>query len=292
MNNVYDILKKLNIHPIAYQKIKSVYLIKDKRKKYIIKLNTNNFDIYKYLLSKDFTYFPDFYNTSNDNYDVLEYIEDFKMNRIQKIIDYLKILAILHLKTSYKREIDLNEIKEKYEELINEINYLRNYYLEINDRVDKEMFLSPSSYLLVCNISLIYSTLSICEERLNKIYQTLKKEKSIRISLLHNNLLLDHLITNNKEYLISWDKAYFDSPIVELENFYRLYYQDITVNDFFKIYESSNKLTNIEKELLLIKLSIPKKIEFTNNDYLNTLNVNLEINYLKDVYDLLVSFKE
>ena len=291
-NELPNIIKKNNIHPIGYEKIKSVYLVKEKNTCFIIKLHTNNYDIYKYLISKNFNYLPNNYNKSSDNYDILEYIKDIKIDKVQKINDYLKILSVLHLKTSYVREIDLDEIKKNYEELINKINILKRFYHELNDSIDKELFLSPSNYLLVRNISLIYSILNICEDKLNKIYEKLKNEKSIRISLLHNNIDLDHLLNSDKEYLISWDKSYFDSPIIELETFYRKYYQYIDINDFFRIYESINKLTNIEKELLLIKLAIPRKIEFSNNDYLNTEVVNKEINYLKNIYDILISYKE
>lgn len=291
-NELHSIIKKLKIHPVSYQKIKSVFLVKEKNNSYIIKLNTNNYDIYKYLISKNFTYIPNNYNDSNDNFDIVEYIKETRVDNILKINDYLKILAILHLKTSYMREIDLDEIKENYEKLVNQIHELRVHYHELNDSIDKELFLSPASYLLVRNISLIYSILNISEHSLNKIYDKLKKEKSIKVCLLHNNLSLEHLLTSDKEYLISWDKSYFDSPIIELENFYRKYYQFITINDFFEIYESVNKLTDIEKKLLIIKLSIPKKIEFTNNNYDNTVIVNREINYLKDIYDMLISFKE
>ncbi len=291
-NELLNIIKKNNIHPIGYEKIKSVYLVKEKNTCFIIKLHTNNYDIYKYLISKNFNYLPNNYNETSDNYDILEYIKDIKIDKVQKINDYLKILSILHLKTSYVREIDLDEIKKNYEELINKINILKRFYHETNDSIDKELFLSPSDYLLVRNISLIYSILNICEDKLNKIYEKLKNEKSIRISLLHNNIDLDHLLNSDKEYLISWDKSYFDSPIIELETFYRNYYQYIDINDFFRIYESINKLTNIEKELLLIKLAIPRKIEFSNNDYLNTEVVNKEINYLKNIYDTLISYKE
>ena len=289
MNHLHNAIKKLNIHPFSYKKIKNVYLVNDE---YIIKLNTNKYDIYKYLVSKSFLSVPKFYNDSNDNYDILEYIKEYKMDKVQKINDYLKILSILHFKTSYKREIDLDEIKKNYEELINRIHYLRKYYYELNDVIDKEIFLSPSYYLLVRNISMIYSVLNICEDKLNKIYNKLKNTKSIRICLLHNNISLDHLLLNDKEYLISWDKSYFDNPIIELENFYKKYYEFITINDFFKIYETVNKLTTIEKELLLVKLAIPSEIKFTNNNLEDSEKVNKEINYLKNIYDILISFKE
>ena len=289
--DIHDIIKSNGIHPLYYQKIKSVYLIKDKNNSYIIKLNTNNYDIYKYLISKDFNYFPKNYNTINDNYDISLYIPSLKISDAEKVNDYLKILSILHYKTSYKREIDLGEIKDKYEDLIGNIKYLKSYYYELNNEIDKEVFLSPSSYLLVCNISFIYSILNIIEEKLNKIYNEIKNQKSIRISLLHNNISLDHIIINEKEYLVSWDKAYFNNPIYELEDFYRKFYSYITLNDFFKIYESINKLSYIEKELLLVILSIPKKLIYTNNTYQDTLIINEEIDYLKSIYEML-SFKK
>ena len=289
-NEIISILKKENIHPIAYKKINSVYLVSDKTITYAIKLNINNYDIYKYLLSKGFNYFPENYNTIDTNYDITKYIIPLEVNQIEKINDYLKILSILHFKTSYIREINLDEIKLNYEKLINEINDLRNYYMNINDKLDKERFLSPAEYLLLRNISLIYTTLNISEELLNKTYEIIKNSKSIRVSLLHNNLSLDHLLINEGEYLISWDKSYFDSPIYEINSFYRKYYNYININDFLGIYEKNNKLSETERTLLIIILSIPKKIEFTNNNYENTVIVNNEINYLKSIYELLAKY--
>lgn len=291
-NELYSILKKENIHPIAYKKINSVYLVSDKTITYAIKLNTNNYDIYKYLLSKGFNYFPDNYSNVDVNYDITKYIIPLEVNQTEKVNDYLKLLSILHFKTSYKREVNLDEIKINYEKIINEINDLRRYYISINDKLDKERFLSPADYLLLRNITLIYSVLNIIEKLLNKTYEKIKDSKSIRVALLHNNLSLDHLIINEGEYLISWDKSYFDSPINELNSFYRKYYNYIDINDFLLIYEKSNKLSAIEKALLIIVLSVPKKIEFINNNYENTVLVNNEINYLKSIYELLTKYND
>ena len=291
-NELYSILKKENIHPIAYKKINSVYLVSDKTITYAIKLNTNNYDIYKYLLSKGFNYFPDNYSNVDVNYDITKYIIPLEVNQTEKVNDYLKLLSILHFKTSYKREVNLDEIKINYEKIINEINDLRRYYISINDKLDKERFLSPADYLLLRNITLIYSVLNIIEKLLNKTYEKIKDSKSIRVALLHNNLSLDHLIINEGEYLISWDKSYFDSPINELNSFYRKYYNYIDINDFLLIYEKSNKLSAIEKALLIIVLSVPKKIEFINNNYENTMLVNNEINYLKSIYELLTKYND
>ena len=286
-NEIIEVIKKRNLHPLAYQKIKSVYVISTKDNKYVIKLNTNNYDIYKYLLSRNFLFFPENFNNLNDNYDISLFIDGIDVNKEQKINDYIKIISILHNKTSYKREIDLDEIKEKYEGLNNKINYLRNYYLELNDKLDHEMFLSPSAYLLLRNISLIYTILNNSESLLNDIYKKIKNEKSIRVSLLHNNVDLDHLIINDNEYLISWDNSYFDSPIYEIENIYRKYNSIIDLNDLIKIYQQYNELSIIEKKMLLILLAIPKELKLTNETFFDTEIINKEINYLSRVNEIL-----
>ena len=287
-----DVIIKYEIHPIFYQRRNSVYLVGDKKRKYAIKLKSNNYDIYKYLISRDFLHFPNYYSNALDDYDLVEYIDDLSISREQKINDYIEIIALLHYKTSHKREMDLDEIKEKYESITSKIIKLRDYYYNLNNLIDKKMFLSPAEYLLIRNISLIYAILDNSLILLDELYEKVKNEQSIRVALLHNNISLDHVITNNKIYLISWDKSYFNNPVYELEMFYRKYYQSIEINDFLKIYEKINKLTIDEKKYLLILLAIPKKIDLTNDTYLDTKMINDEINYLNKVYKLLISFKE
>lgn len=285
------IIKERNLHPISYKKIKSVYVINDGKESYVIKLNTNNYDIYRYLISKDFLYFPKNFNDKDYNYDMLQYIDELMINKEQKINDYIKLISLLHSKTSYLREIDLDEIKQKYESIRNKIKLLKEYYLGLNEKIDHNLFLSPSEYLLIRNISLIYSLLDNSIIILDKLYNKLKEEKSIRISLLHNNVDLEHLIVKDDYYLISWDKSYFDSPIYEIKEIYRKYYQIIELNDLFRVYELNNKLTLIEKGLLLVNLSIPKEFKLTNNTYLDTKIINNEIKYLKKVYELLIKYE-
>ena len=146
---IRDILKKRDIHPISYEKIGKVYIIKDKNRGYVIKLNANNYDIYKYLISRDFTNFPYTFTQINDNYDICEYIKEIKEEYVQRIEDLIILISILHKKTSYIRVIDLDDVKEIYENTIKNIKDTRNYYIKLNDEIDKELFLSPSSYLLV-----------------------------------------------------------------------------------------------------------------------------------------------
>lgn len=286
-NDVYEIIKKHHIHPISYTKKGNVNIINDKNRAYVIKLNTSNYDVYKYLESRDFINFPENYNNSNDNYDLSEYIKDINTSKEQKINDLITILSILHHKTSYIREIDLDEIKNIYEDAKEKILKAKDYYIKINDLIDKEIFLSPSMYLLVRNISLIYYMLEYASLSINKWYDIMKDKKSARVALLHNNIDIDNLLINNDKYLINWDKAYFDNPIFDIESFYRKYYNNISLNEVLKIYELKNKLSDEEVNLLLIKLAIPKIIEFTDNTFNDTKIINKEIVFLKKIYDVI-----
>ena len=281
---VIDIIKKNNLHPLSYLKKGNVYIIRDKERAYVLKLNTNNYDIYKYLLSRDFNDFPESFAKENTSYDLLEYIEEIKVNKEQKLNDLLQEIAVLHRKTSYMRDISMDDVKKEYEALKNKIQEGKEYYYHLNDLIDQELFLSPDAYLLVRNISLIYYLLEYANQHLDSYYENIKKEKNVRISLLHNNISLDHLIINERKYLINWDKAYFNNPIYDLISFYQKYYQDFNLSDVIKIYESKNKLTILEKELLIIKLAIVPKLILSKDTFQDTKELNQKLMFLKNIY--------
>ena len=53
--------------------------------------------------------------------------------------------------------------------------------------------------------------------------------------------------------------------------------------DFLKEYEAENKMDNDEYLLFLIKLAIPKRIEFTKNTYLDCYHINNYLVYLRKI---------
>ena len=287
MNNLYEIIESHHLHPIAYRRKKSVYIIDTKNDSYVIKLNTSNYDIYKYLISRGFNHFPKNYNYKNDNYDLSLFLENNMESSEQKLSDLLEIMALLHRKTSYKRILDLDEIKEIYEKLNAEIQNSKKYYLNINDEIEKKTFFSPSEYLLLRNISLIYFSLDKALKLLQEWYEMIIKEKNIRVCLLHNNVDLEHLIINENKYLISWDKASFDIPINDLVSFFIYYYKNINFPYVYQLYNKINPLDEIEKKYLLINLSIPKILTLSNDTYHDTMKINDEITFLNKVYELI-----
>ena len=135
-----EIIDSHDLHPLSYRKIKKAYIIDTKDKRYVLKLNSNNYDIYKYLSSRDFNCFPHNYNTKTGNYDLSHFIEDNSISNEQKLGDLISVMATLHKKTSYQREVDLDDIKATYESLSNDINEAIKYYSNLNDYIDTVMF--------------------------------------------------------------------------------------------------------------------------------------------------------
>ena len=182
---------------------------------YVIK-ESNNSDIYEYLKSRNFNYFP---NTKyEDRKEIQEYVKEIEYPQEQKFYDLINITSLLHSKTTYFKENE-NELNSLIDDIINNINYLYSYYTDLITKIEEKVIMSPSEYLLARNISKIYYSL---ENGMNMI-KSVKIPDKIRNVVVHNNLSLDHYIRNENEYLISWDKAKFDIPIIDLYKLFRRY---------------------------------------------------------------------
>lgn len=274
-----EILKKCNIIPTSFKKLNNAILVSYKDKKYIFKENKEDVDkIFTYLESRNFNYFPNSYR--KDKYNISEYIEDLSLSKEEKSIDLINLVSLLHTKTTHYKNIDIDDYKIIYEDIDKKLNELLEYYLSLNDYIDNEIFMSPSNYLLVRNITKIYALIDYLKNELSSWYDLIKKQDKQRVVLNHNNLKLEHLIRNTNSYLISWDKAKFDLPIYDLYNLYKQNYKDIDFSVLLNEYEKRYPLKEEEKKLLFILISLPDKLDLVNNDYLNTKKVKELLDYI------------
>lgn len=293
MNNERSFLKKYNIIPTGYEYKNNVKIIETKNNKYVLKRNKNNIlDIFNYLHLKNFNYFPNVYNKDrNDLYEIYEYINSSDMSNYEKSEEIIYLLSLLHNKTTSYKDIDIDEYKKIYEDINNKLNELEEYYISLNNEIDKEIYMSPSNYLLVRNITKIYSAIYYCKTQLEEFYNIVKNNLKKRVSLIHNNIDLSHLLRNENSYLISWDNAKFDIPVYDLIKFYKKNYNDVDFTNLFKLYESKYPLHNEERKLLFISLSIPDKLDLTkDNEFIKTKKVNDLLLYLQKTDDLILQY--
>lgn len=250
-------------------------------KKYVIKNKCNNeiCNLYEYLSSRNFEYFPKIIN-NNDKYNVYEYIEEIENPIEQKAYDMMSMLSLLHNKTTYYKEMDINEYKEIFEEVSNIIQSRINYYNNLMNIIESNIFISPSQYLIARNISKIFGALEYSKKHINEWYDLVKTKGKKRVVTNYNNIDLNHIIRNKEVYLISWDKSKIGSPIDDLYNFYTKYSNILDLKDLLKYYEDRYTLLEEEKILFNILISIPKEIEFSNIEIDNCKNTKRIIDSL------------
>ena len=258
---------------------------------YVFKDKTRNFkdnkDIYDYLDSRSFNYYPKILS-DNKEFVQTEYIPDKNYSKDQKIQDIMELVSLLHSKTTHYKEIDLDDYKRIYEDIKNNVSYLTSYYNDYMNIIDSHVIMSPSEYLLARNISIIFEMLYFCDQEIDKWYDLIKGQRKVRQTIIHNNLRLEHFRRNTKSYLISWDKARIDIPVFDIYKFYRRYSLNYDFSYLLKKYEKNYPLQDNEKLLLFTLISLPKKLEFSNNEYKNSVLFAGEIDYLYKTYDLVL----
>lgn len=281
MTEINEILKKYNIKPRTYKKIKNVILVETDTKKYTIKKkNKDNQYIYDYLKTRNFNYMPNIINTPQEKYEITEYIIEYEIPKEQRMLDLIDLVSLLHNKTTHYKETIEKEYDEIYEDLKNNIEHLYGYYNDIITIIETKIYMSPCEYLLARNISIIFSTLNFLEERINKWYKQIKENTKQRYVVLHNNLELDHFIDNEKKYLISWEKSKIGIPIFDIYKLYLKHALEFDFSEILKRYEKNYPLYETERNLLFILILMPQKIEFSDNEYENTKQVREKLDYI------------
>ena len=289
-NDLRKILDKYNINSSKIT-IRGNTRIIDDRLVFKPRVNYDIIKTYDYLKSRAFDYFP-YPIDINSNYEVYPYINNTDEPIEQKAQDLMYLISLLHSKTTFYREIDTDKIKEIYEGIIDKTNYLDNYYNNLIDNIEREVYMSPSSYLIARNINIIFGSIYYVKENIDKWYKLVENNKNIRNVFIHGNINLDHYRKSDKPYLISFNKSRIDSPIYDLLSFYKNHYLNNDFYDLFKFYESKYPLKEEERLLLFTYMAIPPAIENNDNEYVMCIKINKIIDYLYKTSNLIMNYQK
>ncbi len=281
MNNALEELKN-DYKPYRLTKKKNVTIIDSTSGSYVIKEKKNDkvSNAYHYLLSRNFDYFPKLASENRDDVNVFEYIDEVGEPLEQKALDMIELVALLHNKTTYYKEITEDKYKKIYDNLKNNILYSKNNYDNLYNILITEVYPSPSHYLLIRNIYKIFSALDFAEDLLDKWYNNSKDDLKERVAFIHNNLETSHFLRNDKEYLISWEKSTIDSPILDLINFYQKEYMHLDFEPILNKYLKSYPLKDNELDLFFIVISIPPIITLSDDEFATTKIIREKLDYL------------
>lgn len=289
-NNLREVLAKYDIPINKITILSNAKIVDDK----VVVKERKNDDIdktYSYLKSRSFDYFPEPI-AMLDKYELYPYIDSGYEPKEQKAMDLMYLLSLLHSKTTFYREVDIDRNKEIYENIVNDLDYLNNYYSDLITSIEKEVYMAPSSYLIARNINIIFESIYYSRNMIESWYKKIENNKNERVVNIHNNITLDHYIKSEKPYLISWNKSRIDSPIYDLLSFYKNHYLELDFDDLFNYYESSYPLKEEEKLLLFSYMSIPDKIELENDEYRMCIKINKMIDYLYKTSNLIMNYQK
>ncbi len=281
MNKTLEVLKSI-YKPYRYTiKNKSTiiettsgnYVLKEKGEKDIKEL-------YAYLSSRAFTNFAPLVDGERKDLNVFNYIEDIETPKEQRASDLVNVVASLHNKTTYFKEVSEENYHEIFDNINDNILHLKDYYQNLILEIEKEIYMAPSHYELIRNSSKIMSALEFCKEELLNWYELVKKTNKQRVALIHNNLEIGHLLKGEQDVLISWDKAKVDSPVLDLIKFYQKNYLDTDFEVLFDKYNERYPLTNDEKKLFFVIISIPPKVLLDESEFNNCKKVRVALDYL------------
>lgn len=286
--NSLDLVTKI-YKPYKVTKISNATILKCTNGTYVVK-NKKNKDIkelYKYLNSRDFHYYPLLVEDNRSDINVFEYVEDNSIDNEQKLFDLINLVSLLHNKTSYYKEVTNDKIKEIYEELLGRAIYMEEYFNKIIFNIEDDIFVSPSSNLLLNNSSKIFESLVFLKKEIEEWYKITIDSDKMRVCLVHNNLNLDHYIKSEKDYLISWDNYIIDSPIIDIVKLYKNIYINMNFSEALKLYMEKFPLNDSEKKLLFIMLVMPDEINLTNDEIKNVVTIRKYLDYIYKTENLI-----
>lgn len=249
------------------------YVIKDK-------CNKDIKELYKYLNSRSFQYFPNLVENNRSDVNVFEYVEDVSIDSEQKLYDMIKLVSLLHNKTSFYKEITKDKIKDIYESLLGRVVFLEENLNKLIYETEDELFISPSMNLLLNNSTKIFESITFLKNEIEEWYKLCESDNKTRVVLVHNNLDLDHYIKNENDYLISWDNYIIDTPVIDIVKLYKKIYLLMDFTEPLKIYLNEFELLDKEKKLLYIMLVMPDELILGNDEVKNVYTVRKYLDYV------------
>lgn len=264
MNKSIEVLKSI-YKPYRYTIKGKSTILETTCGNFIIKPKNKDInELYTYLTNRGFMNYPKIIDSSRDEVNVFEYVDDIKLPKEQKCDDLIEIIASLHNKTSYFKEVSEDKFKSIYEDIKSNISYLSNYYNTLYEIGFNEVYASPSNYIFMRNYFKINAALEYANSELDNWYSLVTNETKIRVCLIHNNLELNHLL-NNK--LISWDNYMIDTPVIDIVKLYKNEWKNINFSEILERYIYKFPLLDYEKKLLFILISMPPQIKKSNNEF-------------------------
>lgn len=204
-----------------------------------------------------------FTEEGGDYYYVTPWIESD--NRSFSYETFFQSLGYVHAKTKQPQRISTEnheQIRENFLVYKQRMGDTRKNLLRQVERYEQKHYMEPVELLVCTQYRDLVQVFYLLDQRLESYLEQLTETNDWRVSLCHGNLTREHVLQHDQTYVINWENAIFQHPIVDLSCFLRdsaAWYDTSTevLIEKFKFYLEENKLGNHELNLLAIYLLDP-----------------------------------
>lgn len=260
--------------------INTAKLIEEDNNYYILKPRKIEIeDIYSNLISRNFNNFLSPIEINN-SYEKYEFINELNSSDDDRSNDIVYLMSLLHNKTTSFNEVNENELKTRFEDIIKLLDETYEYYSNLQNNIEEEIYMSPAEQLLMNNISKIYYLLNVSRKNIEDYYEIISNKKVERKSIIHGNLKMNHILESKEKYLISWNNSKKEIPVYDLVKFYKNEYEKIELSSLYENYKSKYKLNEEEENLFISLISIPNIIKLDKTNYIDCININGLVDYV------------
>lgn len=252
--------------------------------KFVLKKKNKDIkSLYDYLNSRSFNSFPELVDELDDEY-VYKALSEPSVPIEQKASDMARLLANLHTKTAYFKDVSQDKIKEIYENIVSNISHIDSYYETLFNNLEIKDVLLPSELVLLEGRSKMKSLMEFLSNEAETWYKLVSDKTKERVVYCHNNLSIDHYINNS---FISWDNYTVDTPVLDLINLYHNDFGKYNYSNFLDKYLNLFDLLDEEKHLLFLMISFPIPLNMGSNEMNNTVNASKLFDYINETESLI-----
>ncbi|WP_047984997.1 phosphotransferase [Ornithinibacillus californiensis] len=307
MENVRRVLESYHVYPVDITKVtERLYRIKGNKQQYALKKSNLQdkklpywLEIYRQAQAQNLqNILPVYLNQSGKLYEIdgddIYYLTPWidSSNRSSSIGKIYQNIGLVHSKTR-KIQTITEEMRENSRENFlvykKQMGELRKKLLVHVEEFESQHFMSPVELLVCTQYRDLVQVFYTMEKRLNQYLDTLQELSEWKVSLCHGRLTDSHVLQGNQIFLINWENASIQHPIVDLSVFIKrraIYHNtdNRLLLDQFKFYMDENKLDNHELTLLAIHILDPSV-------YIRTIDAYVEGNSKDSMIDFVVKLQ-
>ncbi|MFD1362913.1 phosphotransferase [Lentibacillus salinarum] len=294
MVTIKNILKAYGVHPYRIEQVSQrLYKVSDGHHVYALKhsrLTENTVAAWEHVYHQAYalqlsTILPVYltrqshlYVTAEDSYYYLTpWIPDHQPSYEQVIRDACEAIGEVHARTRRVISIDTASIISHFSDYQRKNAESYHALLKYVDRFERNRYMSPFELQVCTHFHVLVKVFAELDHHIGRFIDELESEHEWYGSLCHGHLALSHFRHHRQTYLLNWEQAAYDHPVVDLSRLLhsltRHYDQQPTqLSDLFSAYNRYNPLKTSERHLLTIYLLDPSHYIALIDQYITNHN--------------------